>query len=272
MAQSNAPAKASQAFISAIGGTQIDTAYGLTAAEFQKKYSKDEFTIGLEESSVTGKVSITKITDRERTDDRATVRGSVQHDKDGAGSLEVALLKENSAWRVKNFSIKVGTTITLDSAAELTKSQAYSDAKYGFSSRYLRGWEKMDLPATYGTGVAFKSPVENSEDTYRDNVIVTVDELVGGATLAQLTEFLLAYHQEETPGFVLDENKAIKLGGEDGHMISFTSEGEGIKAKQMQIWAIKGNKAYSILYSGLSDSYAKFLPGAEAVVTYFKFL
>jgi hypothetical protein len=166
------------------------------------------------------------------------------------------------------------TTTTTESSAQFLSNDSvlvYESPAYGIRTQYPDGWEiVIQSTSNSSLSLRFSSPLENDTDIYRENVIFEVNTISNNTALSNYTTASLISYLESFPALKFNElswtnltNSAIpayKL------VASHTQEGLDF----MQIFAIKEDKLYTILYSSDKTRYSTYLPIIEEMINSFE--
>lgn len=152
-------------------------------------------------------------------------------------------------------------------------TKTYENTGLGMSLEYPEGWSVKENPAA-GVVVAFGSPKESLNDTFVDNVNVSVSDLSSQPqlTLDEITDLW----RKQTEGdlsagtFRLLEIKPATLAGAEAKRLVYTYSLQGREIKGLVVIAQKGDKAYVITYSAEKTSYDKFVSAANTLVSSFQ--
>jgi PsbP-like protein len=166
------------------------------------------------------------------------------------------------------------TTTTTESSDQFLSNDSvlvYESPAYGIRTQYPDGWEiVIQSTSNSSLSLRFSSPLENDTDIYRENVLFEVSTISNNTALSNYTTAALISYLESFPDLKFNElswtnltNSAIpayKLVG------SHTQEGLDF----MQIFAIKEDKLYTILYSSDKTRYSTYLPIIEEMINSFE--
>jgi hypothetical protein len=166
------------------------------------------------------------------------------------------------------------TTTTESSSAQFLSNDSvlvYESPAYGIRTQYPDGWEiVIQNTSNSSLSLRFNSPMENDTDIYRENVIFEVNTISNNTALSNYTTAALISYLESFPDLKFNElswtnltNSAIpayKL------VASHTQEGLDF----MQIFAIKEDKLYTILYTSDKTRYSTYLPIIEEMINSFE--
>jgi serine/threonine-protein kinase len=159
------------------------------------------------------------------------------------------------------------TTTTITSNDFLT----YQDVTLGIKIDYPAGWIH-ELHA--GGLVTFLASLEGDSNTYPAGLGITVQHLKSkNMPLSEITKVQIKNLTQSRPDFRLVESTDFKLAGKIANKIVFTAtDSMKHERKAMQIWTLKGDKAYLITYKAEPGKYSKYLPTIQKMVDSFQFI
>lgn len=154
-----------------------------------------------------------------------------------------------------------------------TKPKTYQSEKYRFALEYPSSWSLKENPSpSYVAG--FFSPEEFNSDNYKENILVRVVD-VSTQPIITLQEAADLWEnqtkEEEGNDFNVTNRKSATIDGEDAKDIEYTAKSEGEDIKGFARVILKNNNAYIFQYNALADTYDKYLPDIEAILTSVKF-
>ncbi len=161
-------------------------------------------------------------------------------------------------------------TVPAVTAERLITFLTYENARVGVKVDYPRNWTIEEDIAPGLATVAFLSPREGISDTFLENVSITVETLPQPVTLGEYTETAINTLRQDITNFTIIESVSTTLGDNPAYELISTGEVEGVGMKWMQIWTIKGNKAYVFTYSALSYTYSRFQQVVEDMADSFE--
>lgn len=148
---------------------------------------------------------------------------------------------------------------------------AYESPVYEIRTQYPDGWEIL-IQSTSNSSLSlrFDSPPENDTDIFRENVHLEFNTISNNTALSNFTSAALASYLELYPDLKLIELSSTNLTNNAipayKLVASLTQEGLDF----MQIFAIKEDKVYSILYSSEKARYSTYLPIIEEMIDSFE--
>ena len=147
----------------------------------------------------------------------------------------------------------------------------YKDVTLGIKIDYPAGWIH-ELHA--GGLVTFLTSLEGDSNTYPAGLGITVQHLKSkNMSLSEITKVQIKNLTQSHPDFRLVESTEFKLSGIIANKIVFTAtDSMKHERKAMQIWTLKGDKAYLITYKAEPGKYSKYLPTIQRMVDSFQLI
>ncbi|KAB8332756.1 serine/threonine protein kinase [Scytonema tolypothrichoides VB-61278] len=145
----------------------------------------------------------------------------------------------------------------------------YENSNFGIKIKYPESWQKQDInnPVTKEV-VAFVSPKQSDVDKFQEKVTISVEEFSG-----TLDEFRKSSVQEINKNIlnakIVSTSQtffANKLGSE----LVFTGKTGENSLQNLQVFTLKGDKAYVITYIAEKDNYDEFLKTVEKMMKSFE--
>jgi hypothetical protein len=165
-----------------------------------------------------------------------------------------------------------GPTTTESSVQSLgNASIVYESPVYGITTQYPDGWDIIIQNTSNSSfSLRFNSPLENDTDSFRENVRLVIGTVSNNSALSNITSAILTSYLELYPDLELMELSSTNLTGSAipayKLVASRTQEGSNF----MQIFAIKEDKLYSIIYSSEKSRYSTYLPIIEKMINSFE--
>jgi hypothetical protein len=128
-----------------------------------------------------------------------------------------------------------------------------------------------NLSATVWLTSRFEEPPLNyTIDTFQEELMIKISNW--NLTLKEYTDVNIARLLDPTTGFAIEEDNSSStmLSGNQAYNISYTDRRGQDEVKVMQIWTVKGDKAYDITYSGLPSKYNQYLPIIQKMLDSFE--
>jgi hypothetical protein len=166
------------------------------------------------------------------------------------------------------------TTTTEESSVQSLSNDSvlvYESPTYGIRTQYPDGWEIV-IQSTSDSLISlrFNSPLENDADIFRENVLFEIKSISNNTALSNLTSGTLASYLELYPDFELIELSSTNLTNAaiPAYKLLGSRTQDGLDF--MQIFAIKEDKLYTILYSSETTRYSTYLPIIEEMINSFE--
>lgn len=140
----------------------------------------------------------------------------------------------------------------------------------GYTVNFPSGWE-ISKNTDGMDGIAI-SPPENEKDTFRENIIIMLEDLPQGMTNKEYIDLSIDNSKKALGGFNVVSRKQITIDGQPGEQMVFEHVYEGTKIKAGQVIVINKGKAYIITLSAIPDTYAAYAPYLESVMKSMKFI
>ena len=156
------------------------------------------------------------------------------------------------------------------SSININKFLTYQDSTLGIKIDYPAGWTH-ELHA--GSIVTFLASLESDSNTYPAGLGIKIQHLKSkNISLNNITKIQIKNLTQNHPDFKLIESTESKIGGNSAHKVVFTATDYKKNERQaMQIWTLKGDKAYLITYKAEPGKYAKYLPIIQKMLDSFQF-
>ena len=134
----------------------------------------------------------------------------------------------------------------------------YRSAKYGIEMKYPFNWQVDELEESTDRIAKF-FPQENQSYLIVPEVEIQATQ-AQGQTLDKHTTNAV-YQITQLPQAKIVDSRPIKFGTGDGHKIVYTAANPNndIEQKYLQIWTLKGDRIYTIVYKAKSDQYDNFV-------------
>ena len=147
-------------------------------------------------------------------------------------------------------------------AGELT---SYDNPSYALS--HPSGWEVEEN----GDFVYFKSPLDSDENNLQENVVIYKAPIGDpGQDLIHFFQDSVDILMETTPEFGIWEHREDKFGNVPAYRIVYTEGKEGAQSKYLQVFAIKGGNTYIVTYTAPAETFDKYLPEAESIISSYR--
>lgn len=189
--------------------------------------------------------------------------------------LSIAMIMVSLALIANSSTIISQATALFDIASptsntDINKFLTYQDSTLGIKIDYPAGWTH-ELHA--GSIVTFLASLESDSNTYPAGLGIKIQHLKSkNISLNNITRIQIKNLTQNHPDFKLIESTESKIGGNSAHKIVFTATDNKKNERQaMQIWTLRGDKAYLITYKAEPGKFAKYLPTIQKMVDSFQF-
>jgi eukaryotic-like serine/threonine-protein kinase len=148
---------------------------------------------------------------------------------------------------------------------------AYQDSTLGIKIDYPAGWTHELHAASL---VTFLASLESESNTYPAGLGVKVQHMKSSKNISlnEITKVQIKNLTQGHPDLKLIESTDYKVGGNNAHKIVFTAtDDKKNERKAMQIWTLRGDKAYLITYKAEPGKYSRYLPIIQKMVDSFQF-
>ena len=166
------------------------------------------------------------------------------------------------------------TTTTEESSVQFLSNGSvlvYESPAYGIRTQYPDGWEIL-IQSTSPSSISlrFNSPPENDTDSFRENVVFEINTISNNTALSNYTTATLISYLETYPDLEFNELSSTNLTSTaiPAYKLAASRTQDGLDF--MQIFAIKEDKVYTILYSAERTRYSTFLPIIEEMIDSFE--
>ena len=166
------------------------------------------------------------------------------------------------------------TTTTQESSVQYLVEDnllVYESPAYGIRTQYPDGWEILIQSASPSSiSLRFNSPPENDTDIFRENVVFEINTISNNTALSNYTSAALASYLESYPDFELIDLSSTNLTDTaiPAYKLVASRTQDGLDF--IQIFAIKEDKVYAILYSSEKTRYSTYLPIIEEMINSFE--
>jgi hypothetical protein len=171
-------------------------------------------------------------------------------------------------------SIDSDTTTTEESSVQFLSNGSvlvYENPAYGIRTQYPDGWEII-IQSTSNSSLSlrFNSPPENDTDIFRENVVFEIKPISDNTALSNYTTATLISYLESYPDLKFNELSSTNLTNTSIPAYKLVASRTQDGLDFMQIFAIKDNEVYTILYSSERTRYSTYLPIIEEIINSFE--
>jgi hypothetical protein len=140
-----------------------------------------------------------------------------------------------------------------------------------YSIQYPADWELIQS-GQMGTTFILFSPLETSQDKFKDNVNLLIQDLSGhNLDLDKYAEISEGQIKTMITNSTLIESKRIKTGSEEYHRMIYVGDQGMFHLKFEQFYWIKNEKAYVLTLTCEQDKFSDYKEVGEAILNSFTF-
>lgn len=155
-------------------------------------------------------------------------------------------------------------------AQEKTKNETVSLARSHYTLAYPTGWT-IDTSKSMGTDLIVLSPIEDSVDRFRENVVVMIQDLAGkNVTLEmfkQATEQQIATLATKAKMY---QSAIVKSDGVEQYVVQYQMEQGVFTLHISSVCFLKKEKAYILTFTSEFNKYERYKTAAEKLLKSFK--
>ncbi len=155
-------------------------------------------------------------------------------------------------------------------AAKDQDTAKYENQEFSFALNKPDGWESQE--EVEGTVVAFMSPKESSDDSFQENISISVQDEDETLTLESYNKAAKKQIPAALEEGKVIETKKITLAGQGAYSLIYTGKLDGEELKWQAVYSIKDSKPYVVVYTARPESFDKFAVDMSSVVSSFKFV
>ncbi|KOP28260.1 serine/threonine protein kinase [Hapalosiphon sp. MRB220] len=168
-------------------------------------------------------------------------------------------------------SVVVGFLPRIWSGNQQEKFIPYENTEYQIKIKYPESWQ-LQIKDIYVAGVTelatIISPKQNDTDRFQEKINIDIEEFSG--TLADSKQLFIDEIKNTLPDAQIINTSSTTLAFKQANQIIYTGKDGDIELKNLQIWTLKGNKAYVITYTAAIDDYEQFINTAKEMINSFE--
>lgn len=138
----------------------------------------------------------------------------------------------------------------------------YRNESNGLSMKYPSSWQLTESKENQGTIAKFKP---EKDESYL--IIPEVEIEVAQSSAKSLDKYTtdVVYQITQLPQAKIIDSRPIQFAAGDGHKIIFTrlNPDNNLEQKYLQVWTLKGDRAYKITYRAATEDYSNFAETVE---------
>jgi eukaryotic-like serine/threonine-protein kinase len=145
----------------------------------------------------------------------------------------------------------------------------YGNSSLGITIKYPQSWERRDIdnPIT-GEVVAFVSAKQTEADKFQEKLTISVEDFSG-----TLQDFSDTSTNDITKHLIkadIQKPRETTLANKSAYQLIYTGQDGENNLKSMQLFTLKGDKAYIVTYTAAIDNYNDFIQTAETMIKSFE--
>ncbi len=168
-------------------------------------------------------------------------------------------------------SLVVGFWPGLWSEKKQEKLIPYENTEYQIKIKYPESWQ-LQIKDIYVAGVTelatIISPKQNDTDRFQEKINIDIEEFSG--TLAESKQMFIDEIKNTLPDAQIINTSSTTLAFKQANQIIYTGKDGDLELKNLQVWTLKGNKAYVITYTAAIDDYEQFINIANEMINSFE--
>jgi eukaryotic-like serine/threonine-protein kinase len=145
----------------------------------------------------------------------------------------------------------------------------YENSSVGIKMKYPQSWERRNLD-NFITGevVEFVSSKQSDADKFQEKLTISVENFSG--TLEDFSDTSTKDIKNHLVKPQINQPRETTLANKLAYKLIYTGNDGGNHLKSMEIFTLKGDKAYVITYTAARDSYNDFIQTAETMIKSFE--
>jgi serine/threonine protein kinase len=135
--------------------------------------------------------------------------------------------------------------------------------------KYPQSWERRDIdnPIT-GEVVAFVSAKQTEADKFQEKLTISVEDFSG--TLQDFSDTSTKDITKHLINADIQKPRETTLANKSAYQLTYTGKDGENNLKSMQLFTLKGDKAYIVTYTAAIDNYNDFIQTAETMIKSFE--
>jgi eukaryotic-like serine/threonine-protein kinase len=166
----------------------------------------------------------------------------------------------------------VGLFLFLNKSQDISKYQSYKNNNLGIKIKYPSNWEQQNINNPLTQEIVTFLSNEVSSNTIKEKLTISINNYSGTLDESQ-KYFTQDIKNRITEANIIDNNpedKSATLANKEARKIFFTGKDGNNILKNLQVWTLKGDKAYVLIYTADKDDFDKFLPSVENMIKSFE--
>jgi hypothetical protein len=163
--------------------------------------------------------------------------------------MPIWLVEEVRTMKIRKYSrlllpVVLGSALVMAGCAsdDVAETGRYHNDDMCFSIEFHPGWEVIEGDGYEYALVEAVSPWESDDDEFAEHISVDVEEVSGSADLDQYHAETVEAQAEVIPGFYIEEEGAMTIGGVPARFVVFDFETEGYPMTAIGYTLIKNGR------------------------------
>jgi serine/threonine-protein kinase len=145
----------------------------------------------------------------------------------------------------------------------------YGNSTLGIKMKYPQSWERRDIDNLItGEVVAFVSPKQSNTDKFQEKLTISVEDFSG--TLEDFSDTSTKDITRHLVKAEIQKPSDTTLANKSAYQLIYTGKDGEKNLKSMQLFTLRGDKAYVITYTAAIDNYNDFIQTAETMIKSFE--
>ncbi len=164
----------------------------------------------------------------------------------------------------------ISALLPFASRKKIVLNREYDNGADALKIKYPDNWTREDIEnAITQEVVTFISPKQNDPNKLRENVTIRVENLVQPLTLEEYTNLLIKEIKNSQPDAKIEQTSTTLANKPANQLVSTIIDGKN-HLKTLQIFTLKADRAYVIIYTAKLDTYDKYIQTAESMIRSFE--
>ncbi len=161
------------------------------------------------------------------------------------------------------------TLLQFTTRKEIVLNREYENPANEIKIKYPENWVRQDIEnAITQEVVTFISHKQSNADKFTENVTIRVEDLVKPLTLEEYTNLLIKEIKNNQPDAKIEPTPTTLANKPANQLVSTITDGKN-HLKSLQVFTLKADKAYVIIYTAKLDNYDKYIHTAESMIKSF---
>ncbi|GAX41803.1 serine/threonine protein kinase [Tolypothrix sp. NIES-4075] len=145
----------------------------------------------------------------------------------------------------------------------------YANSNVGIKMKYPQSWQRRDIDNLItGELVAFVSPKQSDADKFQEKLTISVEDFSG--TLEDFSDTSTKDIIRHLVKAQIQKPSETTLANKAAYKLIYTGQDGENNLKSMQLFTLRGDKAYVITYTAAIDNYNDFIQTAQTMIKSFE--